>query len=234
MKRRRKGRPDGREQASMAEIYVYDLDEIGLEELSREPQQGTAGERKAQAPTLEQLEEELHKTRHKSRYRKVLRSTSFSLLVVAAAAVLTAVLFLPVLRIDGTSMTQTLQDGDIVVAVSGAKFRIGDVVAFYYNNSILVKRVIATAGDWVDIDADGNVYVNGEAVDEPYLAQKALGQCDIELPCQVPDGKCFVMGDHRATSIDSRSRSVGCISEDSVVGKITFRIWPVREMGLIN
>ena len=147
---------------------------------------------------------------------------------------LTAVLFLPVLRIDGTSMTQTLQDGDIVVAVSGTKFRIGDVVAFYYNNSILVKRVIATAGDWVDIDGEGNVYVNGEAVDEPYLTEKALGQCDIELPYQVPDGKCFVMGDHRATSIDSRSTSVGCISEGNVVGRITFRIWPVREMGLIN
>ena len=183
---------------------------------------------------VKQLEEELRKTRHKSRYRKVLRSTSFSLLVVAAAAVLTAVLFLPVLRIDGTSMTQTLQDGDIVVAVSGTKFRIGDVVAFYYNNSILVKRVIATAGDWVDIDGEGNVYVNGEAVDEPYLTEKALGQCDIELPYQVPDGKCFVMGDHRATSIDSRSTSVGCISEGDVVGRITFRIWPVREMGLIN
>ena len=234
MKRRRRGWPDGREQASMAEIYVYDLDEIGLEELSGEPQQETAGDRKAQAPTLEQLEEELRKTRHKSRYRKVLRSTSFSLLVVAAAAVLTAVLFLPVLRIDGTSMTQTLQDGDIVVAVSGTKFRIGDVVAFYYNNSILVTRVIATAGDWVDIDGEGNVYVNGEAVDEPYLTEKALGQCDIELPYQVPDGKCFVMGDHRATSIDSRSTSVGCISEGDVVGRITFRIWPVREMGLIN
>ena len=158
MKRRRRGWPDGREQASMAEIYVYDLDEIGLEELSGEPQQETAGDRKAQAPTLEQLEEELRKTRHKSRYRKVLRSTSFSLLVVAAAAVLTAVLFLPVLRIDGTSMTQTLQDGDIVVAVSGTKFRIGDVVAFYYNNSILVKRVIATAGDWVDIDGGPQSY----------------------------------------------------------------------------
>ena len=138
------------------------------------------------------------------------------------------------LRIDVTTITHTLQDGDIVVAVSGTKFRIGDVVAFYYNNSILVKRVIATAGDWVDIDGEGNVYVNGEAVDEPYLTEKALGQCDIELPYQVPDGKCFVMGDHRATSIDSRSTSVGCISEGDVVGRITFRIWPVREMGLIN
>ncbi len=231
MKRRRKARPEEPGQTSVEEIYVYDLDVIGLEELSGTEPSGGAG---TQIPTLEQLEAELHRTRHKSRYRKVLRSTSFSLVVVAAVAVLVAMLFLPVLKIDGTSMTETLQDGDIVVAVSGAKFRIGDVVAFYYNNTILVKRVIATAGDWVDIDADGNVYVNGEAIEEPYLAEKALGQCDIDLPYQVPDGRCFVMGDHRSTSIDSRSSTVGCIEAGKIVGRITFRIWPVQEIGLIN
>ena len=187
-----------------------------------------------EAPTLEQLEAELKKEKYKRNYGKVLRSTAFSLLVVAAAAVLIAVLLLPVLKIDGTSMTQTLQDGDIVVALSNSSFKTGDVIAFYYNKNILVKRVIAAAGDWVDIDDEGNVYVNGEQLNEPYVAEKALGTCDIELPYQVPDGKCFVMGDHRATSIDSRSTSVGCISEGNVVGRITFRIWPVREMGLIN
>lgn len=233
MKRRRKGQPEEQKQASIAEIYVYDLDVVGLEGLSGTDTASSKGAG-AQSPTLEQLEAELHRTRHRSRYRKVLRSTSFSLLVVAAAAVLVAVLLLPVLRIDGTSMTETLQDGDIVVAVSGAKFRIGDVVAFYYDNSILVKRVIATAGDWVDIDADGNVYVNGEAIEEPYLREKALGQCDIDLPYQVPDGRCFVMGDHRSTSIDSRSSTVGCIEAGKIVGRITLRIWPVREIGLIN
>ncbi len=233
MKRRRKARPEEPGQTSIAEIYVYDLDVIGLEELGGKNAAPSGGTGTA-VPTLEQLEAELHRTRHKSRYRKVLRSTSFSLVVVAAAAVLVAVLFLPVLKIDGTSMTETLQDGDIVVAVSGAKFRIGDVVAFYYNNTILVKRVIATAGDWVDIDADGNVYVNGEAIEEPYLAEKALGQCDIDLPYQVPDGRCFVMGDHRSTSIDSRSSTVGCIEAGKIVGRITFRIWPVQEIGLIN
>ena len=187
-----------------------------------------------EAPTVEQLEAELAKARYRSRYGKVLRNTAFSLLVVAAAAVLIAVLLLPVLKIDGTSMTQTLQDGDIVVALSNSSFKTGDVIAFYYNNRILIKRVIASAGDWVDIDGDGNVYVNGESLEEPYIAEKALGKCDIELPCQVPDGKCFVMGDHRATSVDSRSSAVGCISDSGVVGRIVFRIWPLDGLGLIN
>ena len=186
------------------------------------------------APTMEQLEKEVKKEKYKRNYGKVLRSTAFSLLVVAAAAVLVAVLLLPVLQINGTSMTETLQDGDIVVAISNSRFKTGDVIAFYYNNNILVKRVIAAAGDWVDIDDEGNVYVNGEQLNEPYVAEKALGTCDIELPYQVPDGKCFVMGDHRATSIDSRSTAVGCISESGVVGKIMFRVWPLEEIGLVN
>lgn len=187
-----------------------------------------------EAPTLEQLEEELKKEQYKRNYGRVLRSTVFSLLVVAAAAVLVAVLLLPVLQINGTSMTETLQDGDIVVALNSTKFSTGDVIAFYYNNSILVKRVIASAGDWVDIDEEGNVYVNGEMLTEPYISEKALGECNIELPYQVPDGRCFVMGDHRATSIDSRNTAVGCISDGVVVGRIILRVWPLEGMGLIN
>ena len=186
------------------------------------------------APTMEQLEAELKKEKYKRNYGKVLRSTAFSLLVVAAAAVLVAVLLLPVLQINGTSMTETLQDGDIVVAISNSRFKTGDVIAFYYNNNILVKRVIAAAGDWVDIDGEGNVYVNGELLDEPYITEKSYGNCDIELPYQVPDGKCFVMGDHRATSIDSRNTAVGCISDSGVVGKIMFRVWPLEEIGIVN
>ncbi len=186
------------------------------------------------APTLEQLEAELKKEQYKRNYGRVLRSTIFSLLVVAAAAVLIAVLLLPVLQINGTSMTETLYDGDIVVAVSTKNFSTGDVIAFYYNNSILVKRVIAAAGDWVDIDEEGNVYVNGEQLSEPYISEKAFGDCNINLPYQVPDGKCFVMGDHRATSIDSRNTAVGCISDSVVVGRIVLRVWPMETMGLIN
>ncbi|HBA48073.1 MAG TPA: signal peptidase I [Lachnospiraceae bacterium] len=187
-----------------------------------------------EAPTLEQLEAELRKEQYKRNYGRVLRSTAFSLLVVAAAAVLIAVLVLPVLQINGFSMTDTLHDGDIVVALNSKKFTTGDIIAFYYNNSILVKRVIAVAGDWVDIDEEGNVYVNGEQLNEPYITDKALGECNIELPYQVPDGKCFVMGDHRATSIDSRNTAVGCISDGMVVGRIIVRVWPMEQIGFIN
>lgn len=187
-----------------------------------------------QAPTLEQLEAELKKEQYRHNYGRVLRSTIFSLLVVAAVAVLVAVLLLPVLQINGVSMTETLYDGDIVVALNSKKFTNGDVIAFYYNNSILVKRVIAVAGDWVNIDAEGNVYVNGEMLNEPYISEKSLGECNIELPYQVPDGKCFVMGDHRATSIDSRNTAVGCISDSMVVGRIVVRVWPVNQIGFVK
>lgn len=185
-------------------------------------------------PSIELLEAELKKERYKSNYGRVLRSTVFSLLVVAAMAVLIAVLLLPVLQINGTSMTDTLHNEDIVIAVNSSKFKTGDVIAFYYNNNILIKRVIANSGDWVDIDEDGNVYVNNILLDEPYLKEKALGECNITLPYQVPDKKCFVMGDHRSTSIDSRNSSIGCIGEDAVVGKIIFRVWPLSNIGFIQ
>ena len=191
-------------------------------------------EEQTAAPSLDVIEAALKKEEYKNNYNRVLRSTVFSLIVVAAAAVLVAVLVLPVLQISGESMTETLQDGDIVVAVNSSKFETGDVIAFYYNNNILVKRVIAYAGDWVDIDGDGNVYVNGEKLDEPYISDKALGECNIDLPYQVPDGRCFVMGDHRATSIDSRNTAVGCVSSDMVVGKILFRVWPMAEFGTVK
>lgn len=244
MRRRLKTLPAEQTEESAAELEIFDLDVMSLSELSgqeeqdspgqQEPQEQQEPERQSRTPTVEELEAELEKTRHRSQYWRVLRSTCFSLLVVAAVAVLIAVLLLPVLRIAGTSMTETLQDRDIVVALNSSEFDTGDVIAFYYNNSILVKRVIATAGDWVDIDEEGDVYVNGELVEEPYIKEKALGQCDIELPCQVPDNRCFVMGDHRATSIDSRNTAVGCINVESVVGRIVFRIWPLHEVGMIN
>lgn len=190
--------------------------------------------REIEIPSLELLEAELKKEQYKNRSNRVLRNTIFSLLVVAALAALTAVLLLPVLQISGTSMTDTLQDGDIVAAVSNSKYKQGDVIAFYYNNNILIKRVIAVSGEWVDIDKNGNVYVNDKPLDEPYISEKALGQCNIDLPYQVPDGKCFVMGDHRDTSIDSRNSSVGCVGNDAVVGKIIFRVWPIRSIGPVH
>ncbi len=164
----------------------------------------------------------------------MLRSTAFSLIVVAAAAVLIAVLLLPVLQISGSSMTESLQDGDIVVALNSSGYKTGDVIAFYYNNNILVKRVIASSGDWVDIDEKGNVYVNDEPLEEPYITEKSLGDCNITLPYQVPDERCFVMGDHRATSIDSRNTAVGCVSNDMVIGKILVRVWPLSELGMVE
>lgn len=186
------------------------------------------------APTREQLEAELGREKYRRRYGRVLRSTIYSLVTVAAAAVLVAVLLLPVLQIYGSSMADTLHDGDIVISVKGSRFESGDLIAFYYNNKILVKRVIAQAGEWVDIDENGAVSVNGRPLDEPYVKEPALGECDIELPYQVPDGRCFVMGDHRSTSVDSRSTAVGCVAQEQVVGKIVFRVWPLSAFGAVG
>lgn len=164
----------------------------------------------------------------------MLCSTVSILLVVTAAAVLVSNLLLPILRIYGSSMTPTLIDGDIVTAVRNGSYERGDVIAFYYNNKILVKRVIGLPGEWVDIDGQGNVSIDGEPLDEPYLDEKTMGECDIELPYQVPDGRYFVMGDRRSVSSDSRNSAVGCVSEEQIVGKLFFRIWPLNELGTIT
>ena len=156
------------------------------------------------------------------------------LITVAAMAVLVATLWLPVLRIYGSSMTPTLQDGEIICTVKTSNFEPGDIISFYYNNKILVKRVIARPGEWVNIDEDGAVSVNGTVLEEPYLVEKALGDTDIELPYQVPDGKIFVMGDHRSTSVDSRNTAVGCVAQEQVVGKIVFRVWPFGRLGTVR
>ncbi len=185
-------------------------------------------------PTAEQLEEALKKERYKKNYGRALRSTVYSLLVVMAVAVILSVLLMPVMQISGESMSPTLEDKEIVIAVNDHRYNTGDVIGFYFNNSILVKRVIAYAGDWVDIDTDGNVYVNGALLDEPYLDEKAFGECNIVLPYQVPDGKCFVMGDHRLTSVDSRNSAIGCISDDAVVGRLLWRVWPLNAFGFIK
>lgn len=184
--------------------------------------------------SVDELESELRRERYRSRYNSVLRSTIYTLITVAAAAVLVATLWLPVLKIYGNSMTPTLNDGDIIFSVKTSEMRKGDVVAFYYNNKILVKRVIAGPGDWVDIDKAGNVSVNGTQLDEPYVSEKALGATNIDLPYQVPDGKFFVIGDHRETSVDSRNTAVGCISQEQMVGRLVFRILPFGEIGSLS
>lgn len=185
-------------------------------------------------PTVEQLEQELTRVRYKKTYYSTLRSTVFTLITVAAVAVLVAVLFLPVLQIYGVSMTPTLSEGEIVLSVKGSSFKTGDVIAFYYNNKILVKRVICQSGDWFDMDENGTIFVNTTEISEPYLTEKAYGECDIELPYQVPESRVFVMGDHRNVSVDSRSTTVGCISEEQIVGRIVFRVWPLDKFGPID
>lgn len=185
-------------------------------------------------PTAELLEAELRRVRYKRRYSSVLKSTVYTLITVAAVAVLVATLWLPVLQIYGSSMTPTLYDGEIVFSVKTSDLGPGDVVAFYYNNKILIKRVIAGPMSWVDMDEDGTVYVDSLELDEPYLTEKAFGDTNIELPYQVPDGKVFVMGDHRATSVDSRNTAVGCVAQEQIVGKIVFRVWPLDRIGEIE
>lgn len=185
-------------------------------------------------PSVEQLEAALRARKRAGSYGRALSSTLYALLVVAAVSVLVATLVMPILQVSGSSMTPVTSDGDIVAVLRGANFERGDIIAFYYNNKVLVKRVIAFGGEVVDIDARGNVYINGELLAEPYLTEKDMGNRDIRLPYQVPDGKFFVMGDHRSTSQDSRSVIIGPVSEEQVLGKLVFRVWPLNKIGLIN
>ncbi|MBP3379945.1 MAG: signal peptidase I [Ruminococcus sp.] len=187
----------------------------------------------ASLPTAEQLESELKQIRYRKNFGRIMRSTISSLLVVAAIAVLVSMLFLPVLRVTGTSMTPTMQNDELIICSKRSNFKQGDIVAFYYNNRILLKRVIGVAGDYIDIKEDGTVYVNGDKLDEPYVSELAFGECDIELPYQVPDNRIFVMGDHRSVSVDSRSTTVGCIADEYVIGKVIFRIWPFESIGTV-
>lgn len=182
-------------------------------------------------PDVAQLRRELERVRRRQRKWGTFGNLVYTLAVAAAVAVLVAILALPILRIYGNSMTPTLREGDYVVSVKGTEFRAGDLVVFYLGNNVLVKRYIAGPGQWVDIDGNGNVYVDGVLLEEPYLTEKALGDCDITLPYQVPENRIFCMGDHRATSVDSRSTTVGCIQKDQIIGRIVFRIWPAAEFG---
>lgn len=185
-------------------------------------------------PSIEALEAEIERGDQRRRFGRAIRSAIAILVTVAAAAILISTLLFPVLNIYGNSMSPTLDEGQIVVSVKGSSFETGDIVAFYYNNKILVKRVICDSGDWVNLYEDGSVSVNGSLIDEPYLSEKAYGICDLKLPYQVPEGQVFVMGDQRASSVDSRSSIVGCVSEEQIVGRIVFCVWPLSDFGPIN
>ena len=188
----------------------------------------------AEYPTLEQLETELAREKYRRRYGRSLRSTVYILIVVAAIAVLLAMLFFPIFRIYGSSMSPTVKEGEIVMALKGSDFKCGDVAVLSYNNKLLVKRVIAGPGQWVDIDKDGNVFVDGVEINEPYLKEKAYGECTLELPYQVPEERYFVLGDNRAISQDSRNMIVGCIAKEQIIGRVVLRVWPLNRISLIN
>ena len=185
-------------------------------------------------PTAEQIEAEILREKYNRKYKQVLRSTMYSLIVVAAVAVLIATLALPVLQISGSSMEPTLNDEEIVVLLKTTNLKREELCCFSYQNKLLIKRVIGLPGDKIDIDLNGNVFVNDELLNEPYVTDTALGECDITFPCYVTDNHYFVLGDHRSTSIDSRNSVIGLVSEDYIIGKIFFRIWPFETISRVD
>lgn len=182
-------------------------------------------------PTAAQFEKEMKRLKYKQNFRNSVKSTVSALITIVAVAVILSTMLIPVLRVTGTSMTPTLQNDEYVLCSKVSTVKQGDIIAFYYNNRILLKRVIGVSGDVIDISDDGTVTLNDKVLDEPYISEKALGECDIELPYQVPENRLFVMGDHRSVSVDSRSTSVGCVAEENIVGKVIIRIWPLKAAG---
>lgn len=216
--------------AGREQNHAWGAEPLGAHANNAHTESHEAGERARL--TLDELYTQLEDEKTRETFAHILRNTLGVLVTVAAVAVLVATLVMPVLQITGNSMAPTVSEGQYVLSLKGGAVpEQGDIIAFYYNNKILVKRVIAGPGDWVNIDKYGNVSVNDKPLDEPYLYEKALGECDIELPYQVPDDRYFVMGDHRSTSVDSRSSTIGCVAEEQIVGTIVFRVWPLTEFG---
>ena len=185
-------------------------------------------------PNKEELEKELNRIKYKLKYKKTLKSTFVALLLVIAVSSLLSTLLFPVLEIYGSSMYPTLSEGEIVLSIRKSAFKRGDIIAFYYNNKILIKRVIGISSDWVNIDEEGNVYVNDILLDESYVKDKNLGETDIKYPYQVPDDTYFVLGDDRLTSLDSRTSIIGAIKKEDIIGKIIFKLWPINKIEILS
>lgn len=211
----------------MAKKDLSDLNRKELVDLVYDLMNEEDGEQaeKSERPSVEQVREEKQKLSSRRKYWKMLRNTLAVLVVVAAIAVLISTLFMPVIQVSGDSMEPTLKDGDILLLVRTKSFESGDICCVSWHNKMLLKRVIGLPGDRIDIDKDGNVSVNGKVLDEPYATDKSLGECDVQLPLTVPENSLFVLGDKRATSIDSRSSAVGCIEKDQIVGRVLFTLW---------
>ena len=194
----------------------------------------TNKQKSLELPTTKDLEHQLNQEKYNFKYKKILKSTIYALIIVASISTLAATLIFPVLRIYGSSMSPTLIEGDIVISIKKTKFKKGDIIAFYYNNHILVKRVIATSSDWVNIDLEGNIYINNKLIEENYIEEKSFGESNIEFPYQVPEGTYFILGDKRNISIDSRNSLIGTIPQEEIIGKIIFRVWPLKRLEIIK
>lgn len=187
-----------------------------------------------QWPTVEQLEAELRREKKTGGGRRFFKGLARILIIAALVAVLVAFIWMPVLHINGDTMAPGLTDGEIVAVWSGAEIKNGDIIAFYYNNKLLIKRVIAVGGEEINVDLLGNVSVNGERLDEPYVSNRAQGRCDVSMPCRVPKGFVFVMGDRRSDSLDSRSAAIGCVAQEQILGRVAAQLWPLDEIGWIG
>ena len=225
----KKRKENGIEKKDFRHLRRFELIEI----ISRLLKGQTDGEKKESEIPIEEVEQERIRLKYRRNYWRVFRSTIYGLIVVAALSVLISTLLLPLLKVSGSSMEPTLNNGDYVFVVKNAEFKTGDLCAFYFQNKLLLKRVIAGPGDWVDIDENGVVSVNGEKIDEPYVKKLSKGECDIALPYQVPENRYFLMGDSREVSIDSRSSRIGSIEKDQILGKVVVRIWPLKEFEFI-
>ncbi len=161
-------------------------------------------------------------------------------LVFALVTVIVLLTFVfKLVGVEGSSMVPTLADGDKVL-ISGLFYapKGGDIVVITqpnFSHKPLIKRIIATAGQVIDINyATGQVFVDGKEMEEPYISEPTHNQGDIPLPLTVPEGKVFVMGDNRNASTDSRDSLVGLIDTRYILGRTFLRVYPFGKLGGVN